>query len=56
MAATLQERGVPYVLITGYSDAQLSEPELRSAPRLDKPVSSRALTRALKNALETKPD
>ena len=56
VAATLQERGVPYVLITGYSDAQLSEPELRRAPRLDKPVSSRALTRALKNALETEPD
>ena len=31
---------MPYVLITGYSDAQLSEPELRRAPRLDKPVSS----------------
>jgi DNA-binding NtrC family response regulator len=56
VAATLQARGVPYVLITGYSDAQLSEPELRRAPRLDKPVSSRALTRALKNALEIEPD
>ena len=47
---------MPYVLITGYTRPQLSEPELRGAPRIDKPVSSRALTRALKNALETEPD
>ena len=52
VAAALQERGVPYVLITGYSDAQLSEPELRSAPRIDKPVSCRALTRAVERALD----
>ena len=52
VAAALQERGVPYVLITGYSDAQLCEPELRRAPRLDKPVSSRALTCAVKRALD----
>jgi DNA-binding LytR/AlgR family response regulator len=52
VAAALQDRGVPYVLITGYSDAQLSEPELRRAPRVDKPVSSRALTRAVKRALD----
>ena len=52
VAAALQQRGVPYVLITGYSDAQLSEPELRRAPRVDKPVSSRALTRAVKRALD----
>jgi DNA-binding LytR/AlgR family response regulator len=53
VAAALQERGVPYVLITGYSEAQLSEPELRRAPRLDKPVNCRALTRAVRNALQT---
>jgi DNA-binding LytR/AlgR family response regulator len=52
VAAALQQRGVPYVLITGYSDAQLSEPELRAAPRLDKPVNSGALTRAVKRALD----
>jgi DNA-binding LytR/AlgR family response regulator len=56
VAAALRDRGVPYVLITGYSDAQLSEPELCRAPRLDKPVDCRALTRAVKNALETAPD
>jgi DNA-binding LytR/AlgR family response regulator len=52
VAAALQERGVPYVLITGYSDAQLSEPELRAAPRIDKPVSSRALKRAVMSAMD----
>ena len=43
VAAALKDRGVPYVLITGYSDSQLSEPELRQAPRLDKPVNGRDL-------------
>ena len=52
VAAALQERGVPYVLITGYSDAQLSEPELRAAPRLEKPVSRRALARAVRHAFD----
>lgn len=52
VAAALQARGVPFVLITGYSDAQLSEPELRDAPRVDKPVSCRALTRAVECALD----
>ena len=52
VAAALQARGVPFVLITGYSQAQLSEPELRNAPRVDKPVSCRALTRAVQSALD----
>lgn len=52
VAAALQGRGVPFVLITGYSEAQLSEPELRNAPRVDKPVSCRALTRAVQGALD----
>jgi hypothetical protein len=42
---------VPFVLITGYSRPQLSEPELRDAPRIDKPVSTRALCRAMSEAL-----
>jgi two-component SAPR family response regulator len=52
VAAALQERGVPYVLITGYSAAQLHEPELLAAPRIDKPVSRRALARAVRRALD----
>ena len=52
IAAALMALGVPFVLITGYSRPQLSEPELRDAPRIDKPVSCRALCRAMTEALE----
>ena len=52
VAAALMARGVPFVLITGYSGPQLSEPELRDAPRIDKPVSCRALCRAMAEAME----
>jgi DNA-binding NtrC family response regulator len=51
VAAALIARGVPFVLITGYGDRQLSEPELRAAPRIDKPVSCRVLDRAVARAL-----
>jgi CheY-like chemotaxis protein len=56
IAAALMARGVPFVLITGYTRPQLSEPELRDAPRIDKPVNRRSLTRAVKNALDAAPD
>jgi two-component SAPR family response regulator len=52
VAAVLLERGVPFVLMTGYSELQLSEPELRAAPKLDKPVSSQAMCRALARAID----
>ena len=55
VAAALQARGVPFVLITGYSGPQLSEPELRDAPRIDKPVNCRALKRAVATALSDTP-
>ena len=55
VAAALQARGVPFVLITGYSTAQLSEPELRAAPRIDKPVNCRSLKRAVTTALADAP-
>jgi two-component SAPR family response regulator len=55
IAVALQARGVPFVLITGYSAVQLSEPELQSAPRIDKPVSCRALKRAVTAALSGNP-
>ena len=55
VAAALQARGVPFVLITGYSAPQLSEPELRDAPRIDKPVNCRALKRAVATALSDTP-
>jgi CheY-like chemotaxis protein len=52
VAAALRDRGVPFVLVTGYSRAQTSEPELRAAPRVDKPVDGRELRRAVTQALE----
>jgi DNA-binding response OmpR family regulator len=52
VATALRAVGVPFVLVTGYGRWQLSEPELRDAPRIDKPVSSRALCRAMTEALE----
>jgi DNA-binding LytR/AlgR family response regulator len=55
IAAALQARRVPFVLITGYSALQLTEPELREAPRIDKPVNCRALRRAVATALAETP-
>ncbi|MGH6895389.1 MAG: response regulator [Geminicoccaceae bacterium] len=52
VAAALIGRGVPFVLITGYSRLQLTEPELRHAPRIDKPVTCRDLRRAVAQALD----
>jgi DNA-binding LytR/AlgR family response regulator len=55
VAAALLARGVPFVLITGYSGPQLSEPELSAAPRIDKPVNCRVLKRAVTRALSHAP-
>lgn len=52
VAAALRARGVAFVVITGYTGQQLSEPELRDAPRLDKPVNYRELRRAVAQALK----
>jgi two-component SAPR family response regulator len=52
VATALRERGVPFVLVTGYSRAQTSEPELHAAPRIDKPVNARDLKRAMAQALD----
>ena len=55
VAAALRDRGVPFVLITGYGSEQLREPELRAAARIDKPVNGRDLQRALARALKAAP-
>ena len=55
VAAALRALGVPFILITGYSVMQLSEPELRAAPRIDKPVNCRALKRAVASTLSVTP-
>jgi two-component SAPR family response regulator len=55
VAAALHARGVPFILLTGYSVLQLSEPELRAAPRIEKPVNCRALKRAVASILSITP-
>ena len=52
VAAALQDRGVPFVLVTGYSDLQLNEPELKGRPRLEKPLDPWKLLRTLKRAVQ----
>jgi two-component system, response regulator PdtaR len=52
VAAALRDRGVPFVLVTGYSDGQLNEPELRGQPRLEKPLDRQKLLRTLKRAVQ----
>jgi DNA-binding NtrC family response regulator len=55
VAAALNARGVPFLLATGYGNAQACEPELKGAPRLDKPVSHDRLVRVLARILKSKP-
>ena len=52
VAVALKTRGVPFVLVTGYGEAQSSEPELQDAPRVDKPVNHHALVRALARVMD----
>ena len=52
VAVALKARRVPFVLVTGYGEAQSSEPELQGAPRVDKPVNHDALVRALTQVME----
>jgi DNA-binding NtrC family response regulator len=52
VAQALSAQDVPFVLVTGYGEAQSSEPELCDAPRVDKPVNHRLLVRALTQLLE----
>ena len=54
VAVALKSRGVPFVLVTGYGEAQSSEPELQGAPRVDKPVNHYALVRALTRVMEAR--
>jgi CheY-like chemotaxis protein len=47
LAEALTERGVPFVVVTGYSGKTVPEPVLADAPQLEKPVNAHALVRAL---------
>lgn len=50
LAEQLRERGIPFILVTGYQRAKLHEPVLRQAPRLAKPVQERELVREMTRA------
>jgi CheY-like chemotaxis protein len=52
VAVALRTRSVPFVLVTGYGEAQSSEPELQGAPRVDKPVNHQELVRALARVMD----
>ena len=47
LAETLVARQIPYVIVTGYGKRQFDSPALQGAPRLDKPVKTKELLRAL---------
>jgi DNA-binding LytR/AlgR family response regulator len=47
VAEHLRARGVPFVFLTGYGDADILPAHLRDLPRLDKPVDAERLVRAM---------
>lgn len=51
IAAALNARGVPFLVVSGYSENQSQASELSRAPRLVKPVSHRQLLDALRRVL-----
>jgi two-component SAPR family response regulator len=55
VAAALNAQGIPFLLATGYGNAQGSAPELKDAPRIDKPVSHDRLVRVLARILKSEP-
>jgi DNA-binding NtrC family response regulator len=55
VAAALNAQGIPFLLATGYGNEQALQPELKDAPRVDKPVSHDRLVRTLARILEPTP-
>jgi CheY-like chemotaxis protein len=55
VAAALNARGVPFVVVSGYSKTQWPAPELSRAPWLAKPVNRPALLRELTRLLAMVP-
>ena len=51
VAEALQERGVPFVLVTGYGSERLHEKALQDAPCLRKPVNGKQLASAISDVL-----
>jgi CheY-like chemotaxis protein len=54
VARALTDRGVPFVVTSGYSDPALQEPELRAAPKVDKPFRQEVLARTVAAALSSR--
>jgi CheY-like chemotaxis protein len=55
VAAALDARGIPFVVVSGYGEAQMQAPELSRAPRLVKPVHHSRLLRELTRLLAMVP-
>ena len=51
VAEALHERGIPFVLVSGYGSERLREEPLQGATHLRKPVEARRLARALAEVL-----
>jgi AmiR/NasT family two-component response regulator len=51
LAVALKERGIPFVVLTGYDRGQVTEPVLREAVLIGKPLQRKALLRALLGCL-----
>jgi CheY-like chemotaxis protein len=47
LAGMLEERGVPYVFITGYDEGALFPPEFRNVRRISKPFDARDVAEVL---------
>jgi DNA-binding response OmpR family regulator len=46
IAAELQERGIPFIFLTGYASGTVVPPQFRDTPRIDKPFYGRTLVAA----------
>jgi CheY-like chemotaxis protein len=55
VAVALRDEGVPFVVVSGYGEAQSGEAELRHVPRVTKPMRHRELMRALAQVLSATP-
>jgi DNA-binding response OmpR family regulator len=51
VAAALNAHGVPFLIVSGYSETQMQAPELSRAPRLAKPVDHQKLLSQLTRLL-----
>ena len=52
VAYSLRQRGIPFFFLSGYSDEALLPPDLRSVPRLGKPVDPDVLKSTIRDVLD----